>query len=83
MELVKEADEKNLLWKYSLTVSSKVVYFGQNNYKRFDFMVIRDNFGYEYSLHKSKQSSKNFKVWAATTADWRKEEHSSSLSQTS
>ena len=38
MEHVKEADETNLLWKYSSTVSSKVVYFGQNinNYKRFD-----------------------------------------------
>ena len=33
-------------------------------------MVIRDNFGFEYSLYKSKQSSKDFKVWAATTADW-------------
>lgn len=52
MENVKEANEKNLLWKYFWTVSSKVVYFGQNSYKLFDLMVIRDNVGYEYSLYK-------------------------------
>lgn len=40
------------------TVSSKVVYLGQNFYKGFDLMVIRQNLG--SSLYKSK-SSKDFK----------------------
>lgn len=28
--------------------------------------MIRNNFGGEYSLYKSKQSSKDFKLWEAT-----------------